>query len=284
MAEPLPRETWERLRDAHMERVRPWIEPRRERRDRGMKHPVDDFLFEYYAYRPGRLLQWHPGYGVALLDAEEFLRDQMYERDEQGRVLIGAAALAKRRRLIDGTLRNLNATNGRTPQFACLGLHEWAMVYRLDQEGVRHTAWPLRLSPDEIAEVVEAAPLRCTHFDAFRFYTPPARPLNIISLTRENSIEFDQPGCLHATMDIYRFAISLLPIVSSEMVADAFDLARRIRTLDMQAAPYDLRDLGYEPVRIETSEGRATFIEAQRKFSEEGTALRRRLIDTLSPL
>ena len=50
----------------------------------------------------------------------------------------------------------------------------------------------------------------------------------------------------------------------------------------MQAAPYDLSDLGFEAIRIETPEGRAEYVAHQRAFAERGQALRARLIDTLS--
>ena len=40
----------------------------------------------------------------------------------------------------------------------------------------------------------------------------------------------------------------------------------------MRASPYDLRDHGYEPVAIETPEGKATYVAAQREFAERGAA------------
>jgi hypothetical protein len=49
------------------------------------------------------------------------------------------------------------------------------MVYRQTQEELRHNAWPLRLGPHGTDAVVEASRIRCSHFDAFRFYTAPAR-------------------------------------------------------------------------------------------------------------
>jgi hypothetical protein len=67
-------------------------------------------------------------------------------------------------------------------------------------------------------------------------------------------------------------------------VADAFVLAREIRTLDMQASPYDLHDLGYEPVPIETPEGRRDYAERQRAFAERSNALRRRLLEAIGAL
>ena len=33
------------------------------RRQRGVKHPVHDFLFTYYSFRPAQLRRWSPGFG-----------------------------------------------------------------------------------------------------------------------------------------------------------------------------------------------------------------------------
>jgi hypothetical protein len=59
---------------------------------------------------------------------------------------------------------------------------------------------------------------------------------------------------------------------------DCFDHARAIRELDMRASPYDLRELGYEPVRVETPSGRAEYAAAQREFAASGQVLRDRLL------
>lgn len=79
-------------------------------------------------------------------------------------------------------------------------------------------------------------------------------------------------------MDLYKHAFRLSPMVSSDLVADCFELAWDIRTLDMRAAPYDLADLGFEPVRIETVEGKAEYVAHQREFAERGAPLRERLV------
>ena len=68
-------------------------------------------------------------------------------------------------------------------------------------------------------------------------------------------------------MDLYKHAYRLTPLVPSELVADCFELAREIRVLDMRASPYDLSDLGYSPVRVETVEGKQEYAEAQRTFA-----------------
>jgi hypothetical protein len=178
----------------------------------------------------------------------------------------------------------LAATASRPPQLGCFGLHEWAMVYRQAPDAVRHAAWPLRLGPDGTDAVVEAHRIRCTHFDAYRFFTPAAAPRNALRPSRAGTVALEQPGCLHGTMDLYKWAYKLVPAVPSDLVVDAFELARDVRELDMRASPYDLTALGYEPVRIETPEGKAEYVAAQRAFAERGAALRARLLDVVDRL
>ena len=109
----------------------------------------------------------------------------------------------------------------------------------------------------EIADLVESLGPRCTHYDAFRFFAPDARPLNKYQPTRETTITLEQPACLHANMDLYKWAFKLSPFTASELIADCFDLARELRVLDMRASPYDFTALGHRPIPIETPEGRA---------------------------
>ncbi len=79
-------------------------------------------------------------------------------------------------------------------------------------------------------------------------------------------------------MDLYKWAYKLSPATPGELVADCFELAVEIRELDMRASPYDLREHGYAPVAIETPEGKAVYVTAQRGFAERGAVLRQRLI------
>jgi hypothetical protein len=81
-------------------------------------------------------------------------------------------------------------------------------------------------------------------------------------------------------MDLYKWAYKLVPLVPSSLVLACFELARDIRVLDMQASPYDLTALGYEPVRIETPEGRAEYAARQRAFAERAAPLRASLLAT----
>jgi hypothetical protein len=67
-------------------------------------------------------------------------------------------------------------------------------------------------------------------------------------------------------------------------VADCFELALAVREVDMRASPYDLSGHGYDPVAIETPEGKAEYVAAQRGFAERGAVLRRRLLEVCDAL
>lgn len=276
----LPEADWLARRTAHERRVAGWTGPHQARTARGEKHPVYDFLFEYYRFRASWLHRWHPGPDVVLAgeSAREFLRWPEYQETAGGVALNVAALEPRRRESLAWMVNLLRLTAERPPQFACYGLHEWAMVYRQTPEAVRHNAWALRFAPDELARIVEAQPVRCSHFDAFRFFTESARPLNKLQPTRAEVPQFEQRGCLHANMDLYKWAFKFAPFVPSELIADCFTLARDIREIDMRASPYDLQALGFAPIRIETPEGRAEYETHQRDFATRSQPLRARLI------
>ena len=271
---------WQQCRRAHEQRVSLWIRPHQARTSRGEKHPVYDFLFEYYRFRPSWLRRWHPGPDVTLQGdgAREFLRWPEYHETADGVVLNPAALAPRRRESLAWMVNLLRVTAERPPHFACHGLHEWAMVYRQTPGEVRHNQWPLRFPPDELARIVEAQPVCCSHFDAFRFFTPSARPLNKLQPTRADAPQFEQRGCLHANMDLYKWAFKFAPFTPSELIADCFALARDIREIDMRASPYDFQKLGFAPLCIETAEGRAEYEGHQRAFAARSQPLRARLI------
>ena len=267
----LGRDEWIPLAEAHAARVDAFLEPHLARREAGEKHPVHDFLFTYYAQRPAQLRRWHPGYGVRLADAPEYASLKGYADGA-----VTAAYVASQRPLLTALSRLLRATAARPANFGCFGMHEWAMVYRTAD--IRHD-WPLRLGSTGTDAVVEAHRIACSHFDAFRFFTPEAVPLNTLSPTSADRVDFEQPACLHAGMDLYKHAFRLTPMISSDLVAACFELARDIRVLDMRASPYDLADLGFDPVEVETASGKAEYAAAQRDFAERGAPLRAALAE-----
>ncbi len=271
---------WRERAAAHEARADALTAGHRRRRREGRPHPVEDFLFTYYPFRPGRLRRWVPGVGVALAGAVGTgLEEHAFHAVEGDRVLLDAPAfLARRGETVTFVRDLLAATASRPAALGCFGLHEWAMAYRLPEEELRHS-WPLRLGRAGTDEVVESHRIRCTHHDAYRFFTEPARPRNEVRPSAGRRVELEQPGCLHAGMDVYKWASKLSPAVPSELVADAFELAREVRGLDMRASPYDLRELGYEPVPIETPAGRARYVSEQRAFAERAQVLRARLVE-----
>ena len=237
-----------------------------------------DFLFTYYSHRPAQLEQWHPGPGVALRDAAEFLNVPGHVRRTDGTVGLDPAALPDRHRATAAFVRALlAATASRPARLSCFGLHEWAMVYRTDSP--RHATVPLRLGQAGTDAVLESLPVACTHHDAYRFFTPAARLRNALSPTRADQDALEQPGCLHATMDLYKWAYKLLPLTPGELLADCFALAVDVRELDMRASPYDLAAHGYPPVPIETPAGRAAYARAQAGFAARAVPLRQRLVE-----
>jgi len=293
--EVLAPEHWQAREAAHQRRASRFTAPYLDRRSAGRKHPVEDFLFTYYTQKPGQLLRWHPGAGVILTgDAAAERADWKYYRpltaaeraeqgiDDGGAVTFDAERFRRERaEAVSFTRIILAGTAARPARFACFGLHEWAMAYKSQLNGVRHEYLDLRLGAEGTDGVVEASRINCSHFDAFRFYTPQAAPLNTLQPTRENQRHMEQPGCLHANMDLYKWAYKLSPALPSELVMDCFELSWRVRAMDMQASPYDLAAWGYEPIRIETAEGRAQYAAAQRGFAEESQRLRSRLLAAL---
>jgi hypothetical protein len=269
--------TWTGRRAAHEARVDTWVEPHLARRRTGTAHPVEDFLFTYYQQRPAALRRWHPGFGVGLEEAPDHAGWKGYETRD-GVTTLSASHVSAQVPLLRALRALLAATASRPAQLGCFGLHEWAMVYRSPHDDVRHASWPLRLGGRGTDRVVESHRVACSHFDAFRFFTPDARSRNVLQPGRDDRVDFEQPGCLHAGMDLYKHAYRLTPMVASELVADCFALAREIRVLDMRASPYDLSGLGHEPVAVETPAGKQEYVAAQRAFAERAAPLRQRLL------
>ncbi|MGB8407936.1 MAG: 3-methyladenine DNA glycosylase, partial [Mycobacterium sp.] len=264
---------WTAREARHLARVERFVGPHEQRA--GQPHPVWDFLFTYYSLRPRQLRRWHPGFGVGLRGARHY-------RGRSGYVVDGDVAtvatehLAGRLDTVGFIAGLLSATASRPARLNCFGLHEWAMVYRAPE--VRHSRVPLRLGTAGTDAVVESMPLRCSHFDAFRFFTDAAVPRNSETLSREDQPTHEQPGCIHATMDLYKWCYKLGPLVESDLLMDCLDLAADARMLDMQASPYDLTDYGVAPITIEDAAGRAEYVRQQQDLAQRAAPLRATLL------
>lgn len=324
----LPVAEWAELDRGHAERADALTAGWRHRKPLGQKHAIEDFLFTYYPTRPAQLRRWHPGPGVVLAPptaasgavpgtdaAPDPYADRAgwrwYRRTPDGLALDTDAFLADRGDTVRYLRALLDATASRPGRFGCFGLHEWAMVYRDKAAGRDHRhPLPLRLGHEGTDRVVEDHPVQCSHFDAFRFFTPEAGPLNRLrptretqpaleqpgclhatmdledglerqeppALSRETQVLYEQPGCLHAAMDCYKWALKLGPLVPGDLLLDAFELAREIRYTDMQASPYDVSSYGLEAIAIETPDGKAEYVRRQRSYAARSNELRHRLI------
>lgn len=244
----------------------------------GSYHPVYDFLFEYYPVRPSHLRRWHPGVGIILAGDAPHSDWRYYHRTAEGVTLDTEAFLERRGGTVRYILDLLEKTTRNPTQFDCFGLHEWAMVYHTDTP--RHDL-PLRLRAEGANEVVDKHRIKCTHYDAFRFFTEPARPLNLTVLDREDQPDNDQAGCVHVSMDLYKWAWKLGPLVPGELFLDTFRLAVAARTLDMEASPYDCREWGFGVVPIETPEGKSEYVRRQRALADASEPLRARLVSQI---
>ena len=289
MSQPIPATLlaaadWQERARVHRERAERHTVPARHRRERGLPHPIADFLFEYYPFSCSLLERWQPGAGIGLeWDAAELpsgFSPRWYAVGDGWLAVDPQRLAAAERQRLAWIAELLQATLERPPNFGCHGLHEWAMVFQ--GASVRHErTLALRLPRHEIDAVVAALPIRCSHHDAFRFFAPAARPLNQLQPSLESRVLLEQPGCLHANMDLYKWAAKTLPWTGSDLLLDCFELAMDLRELDMRASPYDLSGWDREPIRIETAEGRKEYETAQKNLAARARPLRQRLIEVL---
>ena len=181
--------------------------------------------------------------------------------------------------------RLLDATSAAPAQFGCFGLHEWAMVYRQDDRSAAALRIvPLRLGQAGTDEVVRDAsdplhPLRRVPV------LHPAAPGRATLLQPDLDVAgrtWSSPAACMRRWTSTSGPTSCIPVVPSDLLLDCFVLARAIRELDMRASPYDLTDLGYPPVRIETAAGQGGIRRRSTGLRGAAQVLRRRLSWTSS--
>lgn len=144
------------------------LDPYFEKRGRQVRQPIEDFLFEYYSFGPNKLRTWNPGFNEhPSIDWTPSDSRYQFDTNDQKWHLNHSEFPEKRLRMLRWVIQLQEAMLDRPPAFGCHGLHEWAMVYKI--EAVRHEQLPLRLSLDDIARTVDSLPIRCSHYDAFRF-------------------------------------------------------------------------------------------------------------------
>ncbi|MBB5350504.1 hypothetical protein HNR46_000732 [Haloferula luteola] len=279
----LTAETWRQLREDHALRAERRTQPALKRRAEQRPHPIEDFLFTYYTFSFSKLREWHPPIGVAL-EASTPLPSCWQKAPysfSDGWLWADPSSLPSKEFERIRWIRDLLvSTRHRPAHFGCYGMHEWAMVYR-GKDIRHHETAPLRLSQEDVDRFVESRPIQCSHFDAFRFFAPEAKPLNKLQPGLWTRADHEQPGCVHANMDLYKWAGKAMPWVGTELWFACFELALQFRDLDMRASPYDLSEFHLEPIAIETAEGRRAYETEQRRLAALATPLRDTLIALL---
>ena len=207
------------------------------RRARGETHPVEDFLHAYYSFSPGRLRRWHPGPGVVLAGAAgmpraswRFYRDRRRRGGPRRRGVPRGAGRHGRLRAgpPHGDPRPARDRRLLRPPRVGHGLPAGTGA------GAAYRAAPAarpRTAPTPSSTATRSGAATTTPSAS-----SPARRGRATACSRPATVQvaLEQPGCLHAGMDVYKWAYKLTPAIPSELVADAFELARDIRVLDMQ--------------------------------------------------
>lgn len=278
-------EHWTERVKMHTTLMSPWTDAFVKRQGLSQKHPVHDFLFTYYNCSPKKLKQWVPSFQEQLVMAPEVLVDypwlnHYWFKQDENLLFLDVGRLQDNTRGIAQFIADLcQNVMVRAPRFGCFGLHEWAMVYKSSEVEIRYagSGYKLRLNPKELADFVESQKMCCTHYDAYRFFTSEAKPLNSFNPTLDTRLEMEQGGCIHANMDLYKWATKLWPWIGSDFIAKTFFHAMECREVDMRASPYDLSDLGFLPICIETEEGRKQYQKEQLQLAERAKPLREEL-------
>lgn len=251
-------------------------------------HPIYNFLHTYYRYSPEILMNYSPGIGIIvnginLNNIPDLIRPYFIEVNHGVTISVNLLASdhKKRTKLYDNYQLMLQ-TSLRQPHFGCFGYHEWAMLYSGSSPGSvplakhqPHLEW--RVNQSVIDEIVSSNNLKCTHFDAWRFFHPDAKSLNSIPvMSRSSQIDHDQPGCIHVAMDLFKYAYSLYPFISSDSLRSCLEIAIEARLIDMRASPYDVSgyDVCKQPIPVETMEGKREYIAAQEDLYKKSQQVR----------
>ena len=221
---------------------------------------MEDFLFTYYSHRPAQLRRWHPGRrGRAARTPTRPSSAATTAPAPPGSPSTPTAVRARRGR-VD---RAGSARCWRRPPARPAALR----LLRAARVGDGLPADPGGGAAQRLAAAARpgAAPPRSSRSGASGAATstrsasspPPARPLNLLSPTRESQHELRAAGLparQHGPLQVGVQAVARWCPASWSPTASSWPGTSA--TLDMRASPYDLAALGYPPVRIETPDGR----------------------------
>jgi len=120
----LSRSAWLAARAAHQARIDQLLGGHTTRRSHGIPHPVVDFLFKYYSFRPAKLRRWSPPTNTLLLDTAPDETDHPASFQAVGTHCQMVPPPTSRAAFIEWAFHYLQAISLREPLFHCHGLHE----------------------------------------------------------------------------------------------------------------------------------------------------------------
>ena len=208
--EVLAEEVWRARRTAHERRVDELDHAAPRTAAARREAPVEDFLFDYYSYRPGQLRRWHPGAGVTLSgeSAHEYLRQPGYVETPDGITLDVDAFLARRGdtvRWVHDLLRRTAERPATSAVSACTsGRWSKAASRRRTAQRLATTSHAREAGRDRRGARRPVQPLR-----RVPFLHRAGAAANVLRPARETQHELEQGGCLHANMDLYKWAYKL---------------------------------------------------------------------------
>ena len=265
-------------RRAHGARVTPWVGPHLERRRSGVAHPVEDFLFTYYSFSPGALRRWHPGFGASWPSPGDppARRGTATSGRWSGRRRRITSCSSQAAGSLDEptalTARGHRARARRTSAASACTSGRWSTGCHPTRCGTprgrcgsasRHRRGG-RGAPDRAARTSTRSASSPTRPGPLNVLHPGARrPAGV----RAAGLPARRHGPLQARLQAQSrgAALTWWPTASSWPATSGSSTCARRRTT--------VTDLGYEPVRIETAEGKPEYAAAQRRFAERGAPL-----------
>ncbi|MBT1018680.1 hypothetical protein KJY77_06000 [Canibacter sp. lx-72] len=82
---------WQARAASHQARADAFTRAHLARRARGIKHPIEDFLFTYYSYKPAQLKRWHAGANTVLPGDTERISWKYYRECALPPAVVGSA-------------------------------------------------------------------------------------------------------------------------------------------------------------------------------------------------
>ena len=143
---------------------------------------------------------------------------------------------------------------------------------------VRHAACRCGWAQAGTAAVVEPHPVRCTHFDAYRFFTPPrAAAQRAAAHPGRPSASWSSPAACTPPWTSTSGPTSSAPACPASWLPTASSSPREVRELDMRASPYDLAAPRL-PAGADRDAGGGRVRAGPARVRRPGAALRERLL------